>query len=50
TIATNLNIRMVKEESASKVFAYFVNAFLILCSRGIISNEEIKNQDPLKEF
>ncbi|CAG8540186.1 5771_t:CDS:2 [Racocetra persica] len=41
---------MVKEESATKVFAYFVNAFLILRSRGIISNEVIKDQEPLKEF
>ncbi|CAG8653482.1 8804_t:CDS:2, partial [Racocetra fulgida] len=41
---------MVKEESATKVFAYFVNAFLILRSRGIISNEIINNQEPLKEF
>ncbi|CAG8591413.1 5553_t:CDS:2 [Dentiscutata erythropus] len=36
---------MVREESASKVFEYFINTFLILCSRGIISNELIKNQE-----
>ncbi|KAF0553322.1 hypothetical protein F8M41_020420 [Gigaspora margarita] len=41
---------MSKEESASKVLGYFMNAFLILCSRGIISNELIKNQEHLQEF
>ncbi|CAG8702788.1 24508_t:CDS:1 [Gigaspora rosea] len=41
---------MSKEESASKVLGYFMNTFLILCSRGIISNELIKNQEHLQEF